>query len=1119
MSLFQKNHGAISVFLIIILVPCMLVSSIFVDISRVELSKAVAESSADLALSTLMTNYDYDLSQFYGLMGSCQDIDKYYSMVSGFYDQALHSDDVTDDEIKLLYQRVYNDIAGRFSDETISDLLQIQNKSDGAVVSAIDDANMHNSTILQKQVVEFMKYRAPIVIIQDLIELLKAEAGGGSLDASKEAVVNEPMTEAQEEYYESESELLKEAHKSYWALREYTRIVDEGGFSREKLDQYRQTVTAYRDAYREINQRMIQNLYNTEGLQTYTRPKVALDAHTYDPKDSSISYVPTPSPSPSPDPSASPSPTPDPSASPSPTPEPEYHVTAAKANELTTNLTNAMNTFDEKRNALTNAGSDLMSKLPGEGTNESYKIQWWVQMNGKINAAGSSPSSEVRTAGDAMVDAYAKVAAMVECIPDEGNWDNAKNLMAQAKDKQSKYLSGSNSANDAYINTVKWLENVSAQNINQIRYQNLSVNVNGTGRTIPAALSDISSNLKAIKEEMDRYIACLNDVIDGNQDKDIPSMGKIKTLVTEYWQNLDTWETKAKGAKTPDGGNTKLSKEHQSTITKIRDGVGNADGFESAQMAKKIEISEVEELENRLRNARTQLQAMSDAINAMTYGGVRVMDITDYPGFKSAAASQVDAGSIPLANGALIDYASGRFSALFHPDTGDVASLPHIAELPYSPLIHYLDDRDAVPPLYYTYYDMFKELKKSDVDGQQKAIDDKEKAGEDKAKEIKDKSRYHGPADRDLPSSTGGAFSFGDGLLGTLTTLITSLIDLDITNIRDNLYTTEYIMNMFSYATFENENYFKLVKEDGEDKLAELSLAKGGDGALIYRKVYERDTYKGAPEQDGTWLSENPENSYNKTLTNEMINEENNYAYLAEVEYILFGAGNEANVKEAYKAIYGIRYVLNLASAFLNFWGTSTLTGDIVNAAATAISSATAFIIPAPLIKLVILPILTIFETGKDMDRLEAGFPVELYKNKEEDWWTVPGSGTPKTLDGIYNALTGGGINGDEGERIKKSHGLRYSDYLTLFVFLGLNSDSSADAMYQRMANVIEKNMGLRTEEESYSLKKTKVYFRLKSKLRVEPMMMTLPLYSDYITDPAMKDDWCTFEVDTLRGY
>ena len=56
----KRERGAVSVFLVIILVPCMLVASIFVDVGRVYLSKSMAESAADMALNSLMTQYDAD---------------------------------------------------------------------------------------------------------------------------------------------------------------------------------------------------------------------------------------------------------------------------------------------------------------------------------------------------------------------------------------------------------------------------------------------------------------------------------------------------------------------------------------------------------------------------------------------------------------------------------------------------------------------------------------------------------------------------------------------------------------------------------------------------------------------------------------------------------------------------------------------------------------------------------------------------------------------------------------------------------------------------------------------------------------------------------------------------
>ena len=58
MRFFQKTKGAISIFLVIILVPMMTVSSLFVDASKVKLARSMAESAGDLTLNTALTNYD-----------------------------------------------------------------------------------------------------------------------------------------------------------------------------------------------------------------------------------------------------------------------------------------------------------------------------------------------------------------------------------------------------------------------------------------------------------------------------------------------------------------------------------------------------------------------------------------------------------------------------------------------------------------------------------------------------------------------------------------------------------------------------------------------------------------------------------------------------------------------------------------------------------------------------------------------------------------------------------------------------------------------------------------------------------------------------------------------------
>lgn len=1105
MFLFQKNHGAISVFLILILVPCMLVSSIFVDISRVQFGRAAAESSAELALNTLKTYYDYDLSQYYGLMGSCQNISEYYSIVSEYYDQALHSRDVEESEIQLLYQRVLNDAVSRFQNEEISDILQIQNETQEAVVSAVKDANMRNATIMQKQVIEFMKYRAPILIVQELIELLNSEAEKGNVDSSEESAADKPMQEAQKEYYEAESELLKEANKSYWALRDYTKAADEAGLTSTTLHTYAERIRGYRSAYEEINGWMIRNLYNTEGLTVYTRPTVALDAYTYSKEDENISYIPEPEPVSSPSPS-------DTDATPA---AEEYHVTAAKVKELTEGLEKAITEFQEKKDTLTTAGSELMSRQPGTGSSQPYEIQWWIQMNAKINAAGpGNLSAGVTEAGKKMMEAYAKVCAMLECIPDEEDswWEKAKNLKAEVGDAdglQARYLSGGSTIDEAYVNTVRSLEMISGSNIGEINCANLSVKVNGGNMSIPDALAGMSSGLTDMQETAARFLEYLNDIIDGNSEKDIPSLSRIRSLVTEYERKLDTWEAKARGARTKDGENTPMSLEHQETIGKIRNNVNQAEGAESEKIVKEITLSELNVLEERLKKIRSQFQAVYDAIDSMKYGSTNVRDIADYNAFRSAASEKVQASDIPLTNQDLETYGKGRFEALFQPASGEIVTLHNASDLTYSPVLHCVDDRDAVPKLYKEYYKVFGDKKPSDVENEKNKLDSKKEAGDKKQEEIWNKSRYHSPVKRNITNrkdKADKAFKLLDSSLSTMVNLIDNLIKLDITDMRDRLYATEYIMNMFSYAAFENENYYDLAVAAGRRQDLRLENNK-------YLEVYEE--YIGAADKKGSWLSEDPTDSYNKTLTNEMINISNNYAYLAEVEYILFGANNETSVKEAYKTIYEIRYLLNLASAFLNFWGTGNPTGKVINGIAIAVAEATAFIIPAPLVKLILIPVLTIFETGKDMERLEAGFPVELYKSKD-DWWISleeDESGEQWSLDEFYNRLTQGK------EKTGAVQGLRYSDYLTLFVFLGLNDSDTAPGMYQRMADVIEKNMQLRTGEKDYTLEKTQVYFQLNSTLRVRPLMLTLPYFSDYVEDPSMKDDWCTYKVDMIRGY
>lgn len=89
------------------------------------------------------------------------------------------------------------------------------------------------------------------------------------------------------------------------------------------------------------------------------------------------------------------------------------------------------------------------------------------------------------------------------------------------------------------------------------------------------------------------------------------------------------------------------------------------------------------------------------------------------------------------------------------------------------------------------------------------------------------------------------------------------------------MYATLYAMNMFSYRTFVYERKASIYN-------GELTL-KNCDG------VYS--------DLESKWSSTDKTDTYNKTLTNRMINSTNNAANNAEIEYILYGGTNKENLK------------------------------------------------------------------------------------------------------------------------------------------------------------------------------------------------------------------------------
>ena len=180
MKSYKKTRGAVSVFLVLILVPCLLASSIFVDVSRVELAKGDTLSAADNALNALLAHFDTDLNDWYGMVASCQNIDEFYAQSKNYFLSIVTSQDLigggntSSDSLGEVIGGVYDYITGSGSGELsgdVTNLLMMECLS--AEISEVSDADLTNAAMMKAEITEFMKYRAPIELVTGLIERLK----------------------------------------------------------------------------------------------------------------------------------------------------------------------------------------------------------------------------------------------------------------------------------------------------------------------------------------------------------------------------------------------------------------------------------------------------------------------------------------------------------------------------------------------------------------------------------------------------------------------------------------------------------------------------------------------------------------------------------------------------------------------------------------------------------------------------------------------------------------------------------------------------------------------------------------------------------------------------------
>ena len=174
----EKNKGAISVFLCLILLPTLLAGGLTTDAARIYLSKVIVSDAGEMAMNAALAQYDINLLDKYGLfVMDKKPADMKEQLETMFTDSLNGSSDLTD------YTRILDLATESFN------VLELQG------------SQIYKTEVEKQQIIEYMKYRAPICLTELIFEKLGALEDIQKMADAMEAQMNfaEDMEKVQDE--------------------------------------------------------------------------------------------------------------------------------------------------------------------------------------------------------------------------------------------------------------------------------------------------------------------------------------------------------------------------------------------------------------------------------------------------------------------------------------------------------------------------------------------------------------------------------------------------------------------------------------------------------------------------------------------------------------------------------------------------------------------------------------------------------------------------------------------------------------------------------------------------------------------------------------------------------
>ncbi|MBQ3524400.1 MAG: Tad domain-containing protein [Clostridia bacterium] len=1058
MGFFSKTQGAVSIFLVIVLLPMLCFAGVFVDLGRIKLAEETVTTAADLALNTVLSKYDNDLKDYYGLFASAQNNDDVITLAQQYFKEALISGDFTTSELDEYGKNI---VSAVMVGGEISDMLRLTVEGD-ITISSVKNGAMNNPALIKEGIVEFMKYRAPVNGVAKLFDDIKES---NVSEVVEDASYESEMIEKKKEFYEAEEDLFEQAEKAYDAIKEYKnyvtwtgkRITDEEYLNELALFLMHPDTNdknkSFEDVYKEAHTKLVKNLYNThnDGGDLINFIKVKYFS-TYTSSTYSSNKT----------------------------------ADSATIENLLDAYNEAHKNYVSKRTNLNTAWNKV-----GELKSTDYPIQYWVTLTTNCRTAYNdyvNVANVLRKATTNLENAiqYASEGAMETKVGINTYSNSNVTYPTAGADGKLTLQEISDTLLDSSVSTE-------ANGSGCPSYSKINSQINGVNTTANNDKMKTStvSNIFNIRNSINKYITDFEKAA-ALAKKAKGEVNKLKTKLKTYKDAFDDWN---EAANVSELDSSDLAAKDRAEIQKLKD-----TGIEH------FSEESVTELVTRLDNIQIVLETFQEDLEAIKYNGTPIVNISNFSKFKSVA--KLSASKIVKNNSLLNEYVNSSFKFSIGKQIQRVIINTNKASGNFDNGEEYLITRANHLNIELTELELLTWMKKT-FDGNKlgpslnesdHGFDVSNEDGADSARdEIGDKSESTDGVETS-ENLKGKSFSDWNGaklpskgydMEVDNTSLSADVSDVSdfatdifsnfgdkfmksLTAIRDDLFMLDYTFSMFTHDTFENEIYYELSDEK--------------DGMTSTNASGRYTTVKNSKKAQIDEMI--------KTLTLNARNTKNNWAYGGEVEYILYGNASSAlNKTAAYSQIYLIRYALNLAPVFDLYYD---------NAVVRMVASALEIFahIPQGVTKTLICLAITAAEAGVEISYLRWGIPVQLIKTEDD------------LICNYENIFS----NGKENKVVNDGNlELQYSDYLKIFMFIKLLGKGEND-LYLRTADVIQANISQSTSNFEFALSKSIVYYTITANVVMEPMWTRL-LAMDDLGDLSSQKGWRTINIEMTRGY